>query len=151
MTPEFDSQATHEACAPLHWDAEEWDFRAWSEDDESLTDGEDLQFLLDGKLEDEDDDNNESWDGYDPSSEEEEDDESIKEDLTIGSFLCTRSSDEDDEGDDGGDSDDGADSDDGSSSDDGAGDDGSDGGSGDGDVSASPSIKRRRFLGTYWW
>jgi hypothetical protein len=42
MTPEFDSGAAHEACSPLHWDAEEWDFRAWSEDDESLTDGEDL-------------------------------------------------------------------------------------------------------------
>jgi hypothetical protein len=42
MTPEFDSKAAYEACAPLHWDAEEWDFWAWSEDDESLTDGEDL-------------------------------------------------------------------------------------------------------------
>jgi hypothetical protein len=40
MTLEFDSGAAHEACAPLHWDAEEWDFRAWSKDDESLTDGE---------------------------------------------------------------------------------------------------------------
>jgi hypothetical protein len=78
MTPEFDSGAAHEAYAPLHWDAEEWDFRAWSEDDESLTDGEDLQFLLDGELKDEDDD--ESWDGYDSSSEEEEGDESTEED-----------------------------------------------------------------------
>jgi hypothetical protein len=52
MAPEFDSEAAHEACAPLHWDVEEWDFRAWSEDDESLTDGEDLHFLLDGELED---------------------------------------------------------------------------------------------------
>jgi hypothetical protein len=42
MTPEFDSGAPHEAYAPLHWDVEEWDFRAWSEDDESLTNGEDL-------------------------------------------------------------------------------------------------------------
>jgi hypothetical protein len=149
MTPEFDSGATHEACAPLHWDAEEWDFRAWSEDDESLTDGKDLQILLDGELEDEDDD--ESWDGYDSSSEEEEDDESTEEDPTAGSFLHARLSDEDDDGDDGGDSDDGADSDDGSSSDDDAGDDGSDGGSGDGDVGASPPIKCCRFLGTYWW
>jgi hypothetical protein len=56
MTPEFDSKAAYEACTPLHWDAEEWDFWAWSEGDESLTDGEDLQFLLDGELEDEDDD-----------------------------------------------------------------------------------------------
>jgi hypothetical protein len=128
MTPEFDSGAAHEACAPLHWDAEEWDFWAWSEDDESLTDGEDLQFLLDGELEDEDDDDDESWDGYDSSSREEEDDVSTKED------------DEDADRD----SDDRADSDDGSSSDDSAGDDGS-----DGDVGASPPIKRRWSLGTY--
>jgi hypothetical protein len=147
MTPEFDSWAAHEACAPLHWDAEEWDFRAWSEDNESLTDGEDLQFLLDGELEVEDDDDNENWDGYDSSSEEEEDNESTEEDPTVGSFLHARSSDEDDDGDDGGDSDDGADSDDVSSSDDDTGDDGSS----NGDVGASPLIKRHRFLGTYWW
>jgi hypothetical protein len=55
MTPEFYSKAAYEACTPLHWDAEEWDFWAWLEDDESPTDGEDLQFLLDGELEDEDD------------------------------------------------------------------------------------------------
>jgi hypothetical protein len=42
MTPEFDPIAAYEACAPLLWDAEEWDFQAWSEDDESLTYGEDL-------------------------------------------------------------------------------------------------------------
>jgi hypothetical protein len=56
MFPEFDPKAAYEACAPLHWDAKEWDFWVWSEDDESLIDGEDLQFLLDGELEDEDDD-----------------------------------------------------------------------------------------------
>jgi hypothetical protein len=67
------------------------------------------------------------------------------------SFLRTRSSDEDDDRDNGGDSDDGADSDDGSSSDDDIGDDGNDEGSGDGDVGASPPIKHRRFLVTYWW
>jgi hypothetical protein len=159
MTLEFDSKDAYEASAPLHWDAEEWDFWAWSEDDESLTNDEDLQFLLDGELEDEDDDV--SWEGHD-SSEEEDDDESTEEDLTAGSFLRTRSSDEDDDGDDGGDSDDrddggdsddGADSDDGSTSDDGARDDGSDGGSGDddSDVGAVPPIKHRRFSGTYWW
>ena len=26
MTPEFDSKAAYEACAPLHRDVEEWDF-----------------------------------------------------------------------------------------------------------------------------
>jgi hypothetical protein len=87
MTPEFDSRAAHEACAPLHWGVEEWDFWAWLEDDESVTDGKDLQFLLDGELEDEDDDDDESWDGYDSSSGEEEDDESTEGDPTAGSFL----------------------------------------------------------------
>jgi hypothetical protein len=56
VTPEFNSKAAYEACAPLHLDVEEWDFWAWSEDKESLTDGKDLQFLLDRELEDEDDD-----------------------------------------------------------------------------------------------
>jgi hypothetical protein len=149
MTPEFNSKAAYEACAPLHWDAEEWDLWAWLEDDESLTDGEDLQFLLDGELKDEDDDDDVSWEGHDSSLEEEDDNESTEEDLTTGIFLRTRSSD----GDDGGDSDDGADSDDGSTSDDGARDNGSDGGSDDddGDVVVVPPIKRRRFSGTYWW
>jgi hypothetical protein len=151
MTPEFDSKDAYEACAPLHWDAEEWDFWAWSEDDESLTDSKDLQFLLDGELEDEDDDDDVSWEGHDSSSEEEDDDELIKEDPMARSFLRVRSSDEDDDRDDGGDSDDGGDGDDGSTSDDGAGDDGSDDGSDDDDVGAVPPIKHRRFSGTYWW
>jgi hypothetical protein len=55
MSPEFDPKATYEAYAPLHWDAKEWEYWVRSEDNESLTDGEDLQFLLDGELEDEDD------------------------------------------------------------------------------------------------
>jgi hypothetical protein len=153
MTPEFDSKVTYGACAPPHWDAEEWDFWALSVDDKSLNDGEDLQFLLNGELEDENDDDDVSWEGHDCSSEVEDDDELTEEDPTAGSFLCARSSDEDDDGDDGGDSDDGADSDDGSTSDDGAGDDGSDSDSGDddGDVSTVPPIKHRRFSGTYWW
>jgi hypothetical protein len=153
MIPEFDSKAAYEACTLLHWDTEEWDFWAWSEDDESLTDGVGLQFLLDGELEDEDDDDDMSWEGHDSSSEEEDDDESTEEDPMVGSFLRARLSDEDDDGDDGGDSDDGADGDDGSTSDDGARDDGSDGGSSDDDGNASvvPPIKRRRFSGTYWW
>jgi hypothetical protein len=147
MTPEFNSKAAYEACAPLHWDAEEWDFWAWSEDDESLTDGEDLQFLLNGVLEDEDDDDDMSWEGHDSSLEEEEDDESTEEDPMVGSFLRSRSSDEDY----GRDSDDGAGSDDGSTSDDGAGDDDSDGSSDDddGNVGVVPPIKCHRFLGTY--
>ncbi|PUZ51018.1 hypothetical protein GQ55_6G128700 [Panicum hallii var. hallii] len=56
-TPEYDPIAAYEACAPLHWDAEEWDFQTWSEVDESLTDGEDLQLLLGGELDEDDEDN----------------------------------------------------------------------------------------------
>jgi hypothetical protein len=153
MTPEFDSKAAYEACAPLQWDIEEWDFWAWSEDDESLTDGEDLQFLLDGELEDEDDDDDVSWEWHDSSSEEEDDDESTEEDPTVGNFLRARSSDEEDNGDDGGDPDDRVDGDDGSTSDDSVGDNDSNGSSGDddGDVSAVPAIKHHKFLGTNWW
>jgi hypothetical protein len=149
ISPELDPKAAYEACAPLHWDAKEWDFWVWSEDDESLTDEVDLQFLLDEELKDEDDDNDVSWEGHDSSSKEEDGDESTEEDPTAGSFLRTGSSDEDD----GGDPDDGVDDDDGFTSDDGAGDDGSDTGSGDddGDVSAVPLIKLRKFSSTYWW
>jgi hypothetical protein len=60
--PEFDPIAAYEACTPLHWDAEEWDFQAWSDDDESLTNGKDLQLLLGREL-DEDDDDDMSWEG----------------------------------------------------------------------------------------
>jgi hypothetical protein len=30
--------ASYEDLAPLYWDAEEWDYSTWSEDDEPLTD-----------------------------------------------------------------------------------------------------------------
>jgi hypothetical protein len=58
--PEFNPIALYEALAPLHWDAEEWDFSTWSEDDEPLTDDEDLQILLHGDLDEGDDED--SWD-----------------------------------------------------------------------------------------
>jgi hypothetical protein len=57
VTLEFNPIASYEVLAPLHWDVEEWDFSAWSEDDESLTDDEDLQILLHGDL---DEGNNEN-------------------------------------------------------------------------------------------
>ena len=41
-TPEYDPAAAYEALAPLHWDAEEFDFGIVSEDDEPKTEGEDL-------------------------------------------------------------------------------------------------------------
>jgi hypothetical protein len=55
-TLEYDPIAAYEAYAPLHWDAEEWDFQTWSEDDESLTDGKDLQLLLGGEVDGDDED-----------------------------------------------------------------------------------------------
>jgi hypothetical protein len=55
-TPDFDPVASYEALAPLHWDVEEWDFSIWYEDDESLTDDEDLQILLHGDLDEGDED-----------------------------------------------------------------------------------------------
>ena len=46
-TPEWDPTAAYEALAPLHWDAEEFDFGVTSEEDKPTTDGEeDLQFLF---------------------------------------------------------------------------------------------------------
>jgi hypothetical protein len=45
-TPEYDPISAYKVRAPLHWDAEEWDFHYQSEDDASLTDGEDLTLLL---------------------------------------------------------------------------------------------------------
>ena len=52
LMPEFDVTTMNEAIAPLWWDEADWDLDARSEDDEPLTDGEeDLQFLVDGELE----------------------------------------------------------------------------------------------------
>ena len=55
--PEWDPTTAYEALAPLHWDAEEFDFGAASEEDDSTTDGEeDLQFLFQEELESSEDD-----------------------------------------------------------------------------------------------
>jgi hypothetical protein len=70
-TPEYDPIAAYEVRAPLHWDAEEWDFRSQSEDDKSLTGGEDLALLLGAELEKDEDEA--SW-GEDLSSSEERND-----------------------------------------------------------------------------
>ena len=69
-TPEYNPTATHEALAPLHWDAEEFDFGIVSEDDESETEGEDLRLLFQEEPESTSDVGF-SWDGADSSSEEE--------------------------------------------------------------------------------
>ena len=44
--PEWDPTAAYKALAPLHWDAEEFDFGVISEEDKPETEGEDLQFLF---------------------------------------------------------------------------------------------------------
>ena len=69
-TPEYNPTAAHEALAPLHWDAEEFDFGIVSEDDEPETEGEDLRLLFQEEPESTSDDKF-SWDGADSSSEEE--------------------------------------------------------------------------------
>ena len=70
LTPEYDPTAAHEALAPLHWDAEEFDFEVISEDNEPKTDDEDLRLLFQEEPE-ENSDECFSWDGADSSSEEE--------------------------------------------------------------------------------
>ena len=50
-TPEYNPAVAYEALAPLHWDAEEFDFGIASEDDEPQTEGEDLQLLFQEELE----------------------------------------------------------------------------------------------------
>ena len=68
-TPEWDPIAAYEALAPLHWDAEEFDFGVASEENKPTTEGEeDLQFLLQEELESSEDDAF-SWEGADSSEE----------------------------------------------------------------------------------
>ena len=45
-TPEWEPTAAYEALAPLHWDAEEFDFGVAFEEDEPETEGEDLRVLF---------------------------------------------------------------------------------------------------------
>ena len=80
-TPEWDPAAAYEALAPLHWDAEEFDFGVVSEEDKPDTEGEeDLQFLFQEELESSEDDVF-SWEGADSS---EEIDSSSSDDTAVG-------------------------------------------------------------------
>jgi hypothetical protein len=144
-TLEYDPIATYEILAPLHWDAGEWDFQSWSEDDKSLTDGEDLLLLLGDELE-EDDEDGPSWEEELSTSEEKADSSSTEEDSVIGNFLLGGSSEdaaEDDE----------ETEDDGSFTSSSCGDDDSNGNSNsdDSDISTAPPTKRRKISGVYWW
>ncbi|XP_025813070.1 pheromone-processing carboxypeptidase KEX1-like [Panicum hallii] len=130
-------------------DAEEWDFQTWSEGNESLTDGEDLQLLLGGEL-DEDDENDMSWDGDFFSSKEEVDSSSTKEDSVVGGYLLGGSSEDNDDNND--DEDEEAEDSIGFSRDSDGDDDGDDDSSDDdNDTSMAPPIKCRRVSSTYWW
>ena len=95
-TPEWDPTAAYEVLAPLHWDAEEFDFRVVFEEDEPDTEGEDLQFLFQEELESISDDAF-SWDGVDSSSEEEIDSSSGDDPMGGKSFRFLGSSEEDSE------------------------------------------------------
>ena len=97
-TPGWDPTAAYEALAPLHWDAEEFDFGVVSEEDEPTTKGEeDFQFLFQEELEKSEDDGF-SWEGADFSSEEEIDSSSDDDEPMGGKpFRFLGSSEEDSE------------------------------------------------------
>nr|XP_051190149.1 histone chaperone ASF1-like [Lolium perenne] len=94
-TPEWDPQEAHAANirrAIADGDESTHDSSVWSEDDQSLTDGEsDLRFLAIGSSEEGSDDDGFSWDG--PSSaeevkEEEEEEDDASSDEPSAKRLC---------------------------------------------------------------
>jgi len=142
-TPEYDPTAAYEVLAPLHWDAEEFDFGVVSEDDEPKIDGEDLRLVFQEEAES-DSDNGFSWDGADSSSEEEIGSSSSGDDPTVGNaiqFLGSSEEDGEEESDGGG----GRSSDDEAYSDSSADDDSDDSDDGDGGDAPVRSPKRRRY------
>ena len=147
-TPEWDPTTGYEALAPLHWDAEEFDFGVASEEDEPETEGEeDLQFLFQEELESGEDDAF-SWEGADSS---EDIGSSSSDDMAAGGnphqFLKAPSegSEEGSSGSGGGRSSSSVDD-----SGDGSSDDNDDDDDDDGDA-PSRSPKRRRCSDTYDW
>jgi hypothetical protein len=123
--PEYDLTAAHNAVAPPHWNAEDFGFDApWSEDDASLTEGEaDLQFLVDGELE-EDGADDHSWEGDEDSDDGIDDsiDSGTDEDSDADSGEGGEDNDDDDGGEDDTDDDEG----DGANSSSNSGEDGDD-------------------------
>ena len=145
-TPEYNLTAAHEALAPLHWDAEEFDFGVVSEDDEPNTNGEDLQLLFQEELVESSGDHF-SWDRVNSSSEEEIDSSSDEDDLMAGSafrVLCSSEEDSKEESNGGGGWSSDVEACGGSSADD-------DGDDSDGEDAPARSLKRCRYLGTYEW
>ncbi|KAK1604957.1 hypothetical protein QYE76_028630 [Lolium multiflorum] len=97
-TPEWGSLAAHDILAASEWDNEDHEPYVWSEDDKSLTSGDDdLQFLADGELEATSKDDSFSWDGYTSSEEEEEDDDDSLEDYPPAKRFRAGSDDDDDD------------------------------------------------------
>ena len=95
-TPEWDPTAAYKALAPLHWDAEEFDFGVVSEEEEPETEGEDLRLLF--QEESESTSNNKfSWDGVDSSSEEEIDSTFVDDPMGGNPFRFLGSSEENSE------------------------------------------------------
>jgi hypothetical protein len=146
-TPEWDPIPAYEKQAPLHWDAEGWDFEVASESDGDLADWDDLQFLVDGEL-DSDTSTDWSW-TYDGESL---DVESFDNDdgLMSGHWMGIGSSDDEDDNDENDD-----DNNDYGSSDEDSDDNGDDDGDDDGGASQCdemPPSKRRRLLhGSLFW
>jgi hypothetical protein len=142
-TPEYNPIAAYEVHAPLHWDAEEWDFHFQLEDDESLTDGEDLSLLFEAELEEDEEDA--SWGEDFSSSEEKVDSFSSDKDPMAGNFLFGRSSDE------ASDDTQGAEDDDGFTNTSSENDDSGDNSSDDSGASIALPTKRRKTTGVYRW
>jgi len=142
--PEWDPAAAYEALAPLHWDAEEFNFGVTSEEDEPKTEGEeDLQFLFQEELESSEDDSF-SWEGADSSEEIDSDssDDMAAEGNPHQFLKASTEGSEEGSSSGGGRSSSSADDDDNSGSD----DDDDDGGD-----APARSPKRRRHSNTYDW
>ena len=92
-TPEWDPQEAHAANirrAIADGGESTHDSFVWSEDDQSLTDGEsDLRFLAVGPSEEESDDDGFSWDGYSSAEEvKEEEEDTTSSDEPPAKRLC---------------------------------------------------------------
>jgi hypothetical protein len=137
-TPEWDPIAAYEKQAPLHWDADGWDFAVASESDGDLTDGDDFQFVVDREL---DSDTSTEWSWtYDGESSDVESLDNDDDPMSGHWMGMVSSDDEDDENDDG--------NSDYSSSDedsDGSGDDDDDDDGGASRCDEMPPSKRRRL------
>jgi hypothetical protein len=113
------------------------------EDDESLTDGEDLSLLFEAELEEDEEDA--SWGEDFSSSEEKVDSFSSDKDPMAGNFLFGRSSDE------ASDDTQGAEDDDGFTNTSSENDDSGDNSSDDSGASIALPTKRRKTTGVYRW